>query len=280
LEVQNKLYRIIVQVIISIKEKTDMETGYKTVRGVQVPALGLGTWDLRGKDCEKIVALALETGYSHIDTARMYGNEVPIGNAIKTAGIPRDQLFITTKVWQDDFVSKSRFFRSAEGSLKDLQLEQADLLLLHWPQDHAINIKATEYLLECYEKKLAKNIGVSNFSIDQLKQAQKQAPIFCNQFRYHVQENKQELLQYMQAQDLLITAYQPLSKGALKNDRELVGTGKKYNKSAVQIALRWLIQQPNVAAIPKASSREHLEANLEIFDFELSETEMNRLSVS
>jgi 2,5-diketo-D-gluconate reductase B len=252
-----------------------MKSETKTIKGSIVPSIGLGTWDLRGSQCEKVVELALEIGYRHIDTAKMYDNEENIGNALKRAGISRNELYITTKVWPQDY-KKDLFFRSVETSLNKLQLDQVDLLLLHWPKDEATNIKATDYLMQCHEMKYAKHIGVSNFNLPQLKQAQKQAPIFCNQVKYHPYEPKRELLKYMQEQNLLITAYQPLSKGELLSDPGLEETGKAYGKSSIQVALRWLVQQQNVVAIPKASSREHLESNLNVFDFELDEDDMRK----
>jgi len=249
----------------------------KTIQNTNVPAIGLGTYDLRGIACEKAVESALELGYRHIDTSEMYANEEEIGNVLKRTPIPRDELFITTKVWPNHYTEKL-FFKSVDQSLKSLQLDQVDLLLLHWPKDNETNIKATEYLLECYHKGYAKHIGVSNFDLAQLKQAQKQAPVFCNQFKYHPYQSHHELVAYMQQEDLLITAYSPLEVGSLRNDKKLAAIGKKYNKTASQVALRWLVQQKNVAAIPKAASVEHQKENLDIFNFELDAEEIKSLS--
>lgn len=246
---------------------------FKTIRSVNVPSIGLGTWDLRGHACEKAVASALNVGYRHIDTAEMYDNEEFVGAGVKNSGIPRDDIFITTKVWPTHY-GKDAFFKAVDTSLKKLKMDQVDLLLLHWPKDDETNIKATEYLLQCHEQKLAKQIGVSNFSIAQLKQAQSQAPIFCNQVKYHPYEKKRELLKYAQDQDVLLTAYSPLGSGDLKDDARLKSIGEKYGKSAIQIALRWLIQQPQMVTIPKAGTEAHQKANLDIFDFELTEEEM------
>src|SRR6185312_14511869 len=165
----------------------------KTIKGINVPALGFGTWNLRGKECEKVLESALEVGYRHIDTAEMYANEEAIGNVLKRTSIPRDELFITTKVWQTHY-QKDDFFRSVEQSLKSLQIPQIDLLLLHWPSDNKTNIEATEFLNQCLEMKYTKNIGLGNFNLSQLKQAQKQAPIFCNQFKFHPYEKHDELV--------------------------------------------------------------------------------------
>jgi len=249
----------------------------KTIQKTLVPSLGFGTWDLRGKDCEKVLESALEVGYRHIDTAEMYANEDAIGKVLKRTTIPRDELFITTKIWPNHY-KENLFFKAVDQSLKSLQLEQVDLLLLHWPKDDKTNIQAMEYLLQCFDKGYAKHIGVSNFDVAQLKQAQTQAPIFCNQIKYHPYLNHGELVKYMQEQDLLITSYSPLKEGIVKHDKKLETIGKKYNKTASQVALRWLVQQKNVAAIPKASSPEHQKENLDVFDFELDAEEMKSLS--
>jgi len=249
----------------------------KTIQNTHVPSMGFGTWDLRGKECEKALESALEVGYRHIDTAEMYANEDAIGHVLKRTTIPRNELFITTKVWPNHY-AENQFFQAVEQSLKSLQVPQVDLLLLHWPKDTKTNIQATEYLLECYHKGYAKHIGVSNFDLEQLKQAQKQAPVFCNQIKYHPFLSHNEFVKYMQAQDLLITSYSPLKEGDIRSNKTLVETGNKYGKTASQVALRWLVQQKNVAAIPKASSKEHQVENLDIFDFELNVEEINGLS--
>jgi len=249
----------------------------KIIQNTPVPALGFGTWDLRGSDCEKALESALDAGYRHIDTAEMYANEDAIGNVLRRTSIPRNEFFITTKVWPVHY-DENDFFKAVEQSLKSLNLAQVDLLLLHWPKDEKTNIQATEYLLECFNKGYAKHIGVSNFDMVQLKQAQKQAPIFCNQVKYHPHLSRPGLVTYMQDKDLLITSYSPLKEGIAKNDKDLAEIGKKYGKTASQVALRWLVQQENVTAIPKAASRKHQAENLDIFDFELDEAEMKSLA--
>ena len=246
------------------------------IQGQAVPLLGLGTYALRGKDCERTVETALSIGYRHIDTAQFYGNELAIGIALQNTNFPRAELFITTKVWPSNF-SKRNFIPSVEKSLEELKMDYVDLLLIHWPREDNTNRETTEYLLQCHELKYAKNIGVSNFNIGQLKQAQKQAPIFCNQIEYHPYSQNVEMLEYGRKNDILVTAYSPLSVGKLRNDMNLKSIGKKYDKSSSQIALRWLVQQ-NIAAIPKASSPEHLKENLHIFGFELSEEDMRKIS--
>jgi len=248
----------------------------KTIQNTRVPSLGFGTWNLRGNHCEKVLESALEVGYRHIDTAEMYANEDAIGHVLKRSAIARNELFITSKVWQTHY-SKNDFFKSVEQSLKSLQISSLDLLLLHWPADQKTNIEATEFLNICREMGYSKHIGVANFSMEQLKQAQKQAPVFCNQIKYHPYEKHPELVKYMQEQDLLITAYSPLDVGKLIDDKQLASIGRKHNKTASQVALRWLVQQKNVSAIPKASSKEHQIENLDIFDFELDGEDLDIL---
>src|SRR5665213_2533035 len=151
------------------KEIVTITLQTKTIQNTPVPAIGLGTYDLKGAACEKAIETALELGYRHIDCAEMYANQHWIGNVLKRTKMPRNELFITTKVWPSSY-PKDLFFKSVSKSLQDLQLDQVDLLLLHWPKDDKTNIQATEYLLECFQKGFAKHIGVSNFSISQLKQ--------------------------------------------------------------------------------------------------------------
>jgi 2,5-diketo-D-gluconate reductase B len=249
----------------------------KMIRNVFIPSIGLGTYELRGASCERSLATAFEIGYRHIDTAQMYENEEAIGKAIRAAQLQREQMFITTKVWPNNF-SKKKFIPSVESSLKKLQLDQVDLLLLHWPADDETNKEATEFLLQCLEKKYARLIGVSNFSISQLKQAQLQAPVWCNQVRYHPLDQKHELLRYMQDEDLLLTAYSPLGLGKLSNRPSLADIAKRYNKTPNQLILRWLVQQKNIAAIPKAASAEHQKENMNIFDFELTDADMQLIN--
>jgi 2,5-diketo-D-gluconate reductase B len=245
---------------------------FKIIKGVKVPSIGLGTYDLRAKSCETVLETALELGYRHIDTAQMYDNEKNIGNVLGKTAVKRDNLFITTKVWPTNY-NKDKFFKSVEKSLKDLQLEQVDLLLLHWPADTATNIKATEYVNECQELKYAKHIGVSNFSLAQLRQAQKQTTIFCNQVP------PESLREMPKDEDILLAAYSPMKNRNRAMDQKLEAIGKKYGKSAMQVLLRAYIQQPNVVTIPKASSVTHLKENLEVFDFKLNEEEMKVLTM-
>lgn len=247
-----------------------------SVHNTQIPALGLGTYKLTGKDGEKQIEQALRLGYRHIDTAEMYGNEAEVGNAIKASGIARKEIFVTTKVWPNDF-SKKRFIPCVEDSLRKLKVDTVDLLLLHWPSDDDTNKLATELLNDCLHKQYTRLAGVSNFSIKQLQAAQKIAPVCCNQVEYFPYNNNNALLQYMQQQGMMLTAYSPLARGAAMKEPVIKALADKYHKTDAQIILRWLLQQPNVAAIPKAGDEKHSHQNLEVFDFELSDEDMQKI---
>jgi len=253
-----------------------MQQKILSINNVQVPALGLGTYLLTGREGEKAIEQALHLGYRHIDTAEMYGNEQEVGNAIKHSGVPRHEIFITTKVWPANF-SKNKFMPCVEASVKYLQAGAVDLLLLHWPADEETNRLAVDLLSECLHKQYAKQVGVSNFSLAQLKQAQKQAPIFCNQVEYSPYNNNKALLQYMQQQNMILTAYSPLARGQVLKEDIIQKLAAKHYKTASQVVLRWLLQQDAVAAIPKAGSEKHSVQNLQIFDFELSEDDMKQV---
>ncbi|MFP9062487.1 aldo/keto reductase [Natrialbaceae archaeon A-chndr2] len=248
---------------------------YATVRGEAVPAIGLGTYRLRGSECRETVQTALEIGYRHIDTAEFYENQAEIGTAIDTATVPREDLFVTTKVWKTNLEAES-VHRSVKNSLEALDLEYVDLLLIHWPNE-AVPVEETlEVMNHLQAEGLVRYVGVSNFSVTQLEEAiaASRTPILTNQVEYNPYVDRDALLEYCRNQDVLLTAYSPLAKGDVLEDETLVEIGDRYGKSPAQVALRWLVQQEGVVAIPKASSRDHLEANLDVFDFKLSREEM------
>ncbi len=249
---------------------------YITIGKEKVPALGLGTYQLTGKEGENAISLAINLGYRHIDTAQFYRNEEVVGNAVKNSGLARKEFFITTKIWPTDFTKKN-FVPAVEQSLKRLQSDYVDLLLLHWPGNDAANALAVDLLSECHGKGYARLIGVSNFTIAQLEKARKKAPIFCNQVEYHPYIKQDEMLQYTRQHDLLLTAYTPLARGKVNQDTALIALGKKYGKTPAQIALRWFLQQKNVCPIPKGGSEKHLLENLQVFDFEISNEDMQTI---
>ncbi|OJY33124.1 MAG: hypothetical protein BGP06_19980 [Rhizobiales bacterium 65-9] len=246
--------------------------------GGRMPVLGFGTWQLRGPDCARAVTLAIAAGYRHIDTAEMYGNEAEVGDAIAAAGVGRADLFVTTKIWPDHFHAKEAR-RAAEASLGKLKLDHVDLLLMHWPSDSVPLAETLGEMSRLLEEGKTRAIGVSNFDADRLAQAiqASPAPIACNQVKFHVGAPQDALLAFCRPKGIAVTAYSPLGKGGLGKDPTLEAIGKKYGKSAVQVALRWLIEQDGVSAVPKASSERNLRANLDIFDFSLDADDRARI---
>ena len=251
---------------------------YQTIKGEKVPSLGLGTYRLTGEACMRAVERALSIGYRHVDTAQMYGNEAEVGQGIKASGVDREEVFITTKIWPSEF-GRDRVIRTTRESLRKLGTDHVDLLLMHWPPNGNTPLGETlGAMRELQEEGGVRRIGVSNFSTALVEEAAEHAEIFCNQVEYHPYRDQSEVLDQALMMDYLLTAYRPLSRGGAGDDATLGKIGEAHGKTAAQVALRWLIQQEKVSAIPKASSEDHLEANLDVFDFELSEEEMDRIS--
>ena len=244
----------------------------KTIQGIEVPELGFGTFKLIGKECVEAVKTALNLGYRHIDTAQIYKNEREVGDAIKQAHIEREELFLTTKIWMTNH-AMGDVIESTERSLQELDVPYIDLLLIHWPNPEYDIEETIEGMLSIRDQGKALNIGVSNFPMAALKEVNDElaAPIFCNQVEYHPLLGQFDLLEYATENDIMVTAYAPLAQGEVLGNPFLKNLGEKYGKSPAQIALRWLIEQEQVVAIPKASSIEHMEANLDIYDFSLED---------
>jgi diketogulonate reductase-like aldo/keto reductase len=248
-------------------------------RGASIPALGLGTWELRGSTARHMVERALELGYRHIDTARMYENEDEVGRAIERSGVSRDDIFLTTKIWPDDY-GRDDFKRAVEQSLELLRTEQVDLLLLHWPNPEVPLEETIEALNEARSGGWTRHVGVANFPTDWLERADglSDAPLVANQVEYHPFLDQGPVLDAVRERGMALTAYSPLGHGELVGDETLRSIGAPYGKSAVQVALRWLVQQNGVSAIPRTSDPDHLKQNLDVFYFELTDEEMRRIS--
>ncbi len=245
---------------------------YVSLRGHKVPALGLGTWLLKGDDCRRAVAAALDMGYRHFDTAQIYGNEAEVGDALAASGVDRDDLFVTTKIWNDRH-GAAEVVSSTAHSLRRLRTDYVDLLLIHWPvQMHRIG-ETLDAMTTLRERGLVRDIGVSNFTVAQFRQAAALVPVVCNQVEYHPFLDQRPLLDAVRGAGAVLTAYSPLARGAVFDEPTLRGIGDAHGKSAAQVALRWLLDQDGVLAVPKATSREHLAANLDVFDFTLSDDE-------
>lgn len=251
---------------------------FKTAKGVKVPEIGLGTHRLYGNECKKTVRDALEIGYRHFDTAQIYKNEKEVGDAIYSSGIDREDIFLTTKVWHTN-LDHDEVLHSAEESLRLLRVPYIDLLLIHWP-NHQYSLQQTlEAMLALKDQGKVINIGVSNFplSLTQTVIEDLRIPIFTNQVEFHPLHEQFKLIDYSYDNDFLITAYSPLAQGKIFENKLLQEIAAEYDKSVAQISLRWLIEQENVIAIPKASSVEHLEQNIDIYDFELSDEHFEQI---
>lgn len=247
--------------------------------GAEIPALGFGTWQLSGAQCEEALAVALTDGYRHIDTAQVYGNEREVGRAIRGSFVKREEVFLTTKVARDR-MREGDLQRSVEESLERLATDCVDLLLLHWHVPDVPLKETMAALCEVKRRGLVRHIGVSNFTVDLLDQAVSHAdePLVANQVEYHPYLNVKPVLTACRKHGMALIAYAPLAKGRVFSDPRLVRIGEAYGKNGGQVALRWLIQQPGVAAIPRSSKAEHIRQNNDIFDFELTEAEMDEIS--
>jgi diketogulonate reductase-like aldo/keto reductase len=217
-------------------------------------------------------------GYRHLDTAQLYDNEESVGKGIAAADVDREDVFLTTKVWRSN-LRHDDVIESVSESLDRLDVDYIDLLLVHWPHPRVPLEETLSAMAELREENLVAHLGVSNFTPAQLREARRIAdtPIVADQVLYHPYYDQTNLVTTCQENNVALTAYSPLARGSVLSDDVLVDIGKHYDKSPAQVALRWLVQQESVVAIPKASSREHLKANLDVFDFALSEEEMARI---
>jgi 2,5-diketo-D-gluconate reductase B len=249
---------------------------HRRIQGATVPALGLGTWELRGDDCTRAVEHALTLGYRHIDTAQGYANEAEVGAGIRRSGVPRDDVFLTTKVRPRHF-RRDDLLQSTEASLAALGVEVVDLLLLHWPNAEVPLEETLLALHEARERGMTRHVGVSNFPPSMLLRSLAAGPTLTDQVEYHPFLAQGKLLALAEAHDLLITAYSPVARGRVLTDPTLRAIGERHGKGPAQVALRWLLQQPRVVAIPKSASPANQAANLDVFDFELDDDEMRQI---
>jgi 2,5-diketo-D-gluconate reductase B len=246
------------------------------VQGTEVPALGFGTWQITGDDAREAVRDALEIGYRHIDTAKAYGNEREVGQGLRDSGVAREDIWLTTKVPHTE-AAPDAVRAAAEGSLERLGTEYLDLLLLHWPNDDVPLEGTIEALAALREEGRARHIGVSNFPAGLLERALAIAPLLSDQVEYHPFLAQDRLLDLARGREVLITAYSPLAHGRVPGDPTLREIGERHGKTAGQVALRWLLDQPLVSPIPKASSHARRAENFDVFDFALSDDERARI---
>jgi 2,5-diketo-D-gluconate reductase B len=241
-----------------------------------IPVIGFGTWEILGNNCIDSVADALDIGYRHVDTAQMYGNEKEVGEGIKKSHVSREDIFVTTKIATHN-MEPSLVRSSTIESLKKLGTGHVDLLLIHWPTP-GMDLKAClETMMELKEDGKISNLGVSNFSPSLYRLAIEIGGAVNNQVKFSPFEEQFDNLEVARAHKLSLTAYSPLERGRISSNDALSKIGKKYRKTASQVALRWLLQLGNVSIIPKAASKQHREENFKLFDFELSEEEMKEI---
>jgi len=246
--------------------------------GAEIPAIGLGTWELRGPTCARLVEQALKLGYRHIDTAQVYENEREVGQGLRSSRVRRDEVFVTTKVWTTHFAPND-LERSTKESLTKLRLSEIDLLLLHWPNPQVPLTETLGALANVKKLGMARHIGVSNFTVALLEEAVAVCPepLVCNQVEYHPYLDQSAVKDACARNGMALVAYSPVAKGRIKSDQTLARIGKSYGKTAAQVCLRWLVQQ-NVSAIPRTSRVERLSENIDVFDFALSDGEMQQIS--
>ena len=247
-------------------------------KGAKIPLLGLGTWDLRGRSCARLVEQALRLGYRHIDTAEMYDNEREVGDGVRASGVKRGDFFLTTKIWPAHFAPRE-LARAARDCLVRLRLTEVDLLLLHWPNPQIPLAETLGALCKVKRDGLARHIGVSNFTVALIDEAVSLAtePLVCDQVECHPFLDQSKVIAACRARDMAVVAYSPIARGAVRNDDVLARIGAAHKKTAAQICLRYLVQQ-DIVVIPRTSKLERLSENAAIFDFALSGEEMAEIS--
>lgn len=246
-----------------------------TAHGAAIPALGFGTFRMEAADVLRMVPAALKLGFRHVDTAQIYRNEAAVGEAIAGSGVARGDIFLTTKVWIDNF-SPDRFMASVDESLAKLQTDHVDLLLLHWPNGSVKLADQIGALNAVRDAGKARHIGVSNYTVALLKQARalSAAPLVTNQVEYHPYLDQSRLMTAMREAGMALTAYYAMADGKVFADPLLAEIAARHQRSIAQIVLRWLVQQEGVVALSKTLIEDRARDNAAIFDFALDEAEM------
>ena len=248
-----------------------------SAQGAHIPAIGFGTSQLG--DCGDVVATALKLGYRHIDTAWKYGSERGVGEGMRASGVPRSEIFLTTKV-SHEYLRAADFARSVDESLRNLQVDYVDMLHVHWPSTDGIPLAETMgALAKAKREGLTRHIGVANFNIALLEEAIRLCPepLSTLQAEYHPYLDQSKVLAACGRLGVVFTAYCPLARGRLFGDPVLTEIARSKGRTVAQVALRWLMQQGNVAAIPRSANPKHMEESLHVFDFELTPDEMQKI---
>jgi 2,5-diketo-D-gluconate reductase B len=241
-----------------------------------IPKLGFGTWRLDGRDCEEGVTDALAAGYRHVDTAAMYHNEEEVGRGLSASGVDRGEVWLTTKVWPDD-LAPDRVRASLERSLRALGTGYVDLYMIHWPNPRVPLAATLATMTDLRDEGLTREIGVSNFTSAQFREALDLAPVIVNQVEYHPFLDQSAVLEVCRERDAELTAYRPLVKGAAMDDPVIGEIASAHGATPAQVTLAWVIGQERVSAVPKASSPEHRRENLAALELELSAAERARI---
>lgn len=243
-----------------------------------IPFLGYGTYPLTGAECRDGVAMALDLGIRHIDTAQIYDNETDVGHAIARSGLKRDEVFLVTKVARDN-LGPRHFMHSVEESVGRLGVEQVDLLLIHWPPAESGFDQAIDSLCAAKTRGLARQIGVSNFTVALLKRAAERSSekLVNNQVEFHALLDQSKVRAEAEKLGMVLSAYSPLGRGAVLKDPAVIEVAGRLKRPPSEIALRWIIQQ-GVVAVPQTTRRENAKSNLRVLDFELSPADMTKLS--
>jgi 2,5-diketo-D-gluconate reductase B len=249
-----------------------------SAHGAEIPVMGLGTSSL-SRNAAELVAIALRLGYRHIDAARKYGTERGVGDGIRASGIPRGEIFLTTKVSHED-LRPADFARSVETSLGELQVDYVDLLLIHWPNPQIPMADLMGTLATAKREGLTRHIGVANFTVKLLDEAVSACPepLVTNQVECHPYLDQTRMIAALARHGMVLTAHCPLARGRLMDDPVLAGIAHERKKTLAQIALRWLVQQEIIAPIPRSSNPARIAENLDVFDFRLTSGEMDRIS--
>lgn len=245
--------------------------------GFKLPLMGLGTWQLSGRDCTRITLQAIKIGYRYIDSAQMYGNEAAVGEAVRTSGL-RDDIIVCTKV-QPERLAPHDLERSVKESLAKLRLDHIDLLLIHWPNPRVPLAETLGAMAKLKHEGFVRQIGVSNFTVALIEQAAKATPepLVCNQIECHPYLNQDKVIAASRKAGMVPVAYSPIARGSATGDGLLERVGKVHGKTAAQVCLRWLIQQ-GISVIPRTSKVERLQENFAVFDFALSDAEMREIA--
>ena len=255
----------------------------KLYNGIEIPEIGFGTWHIKDeKELEFSIKTAVENGYTHIDTASKYKNEELIGNTIEKYNIPREKLFITSKLWNED-KGYDNTIKAFQETLDRLKTDYLDLYLIHWPMTadnwEELNAETWRAFEDLYKMGKVKAIGVSNFMIQHMESLRKTANIFpmVDQIEFHPGMMQKEILEYCRNNNIVVEAWSPLGSGRMLDNEDLKRIADKYKKSVAQICVRWCVQN-NVIPLPKSTHLERIKDNIDIYDFIISDEDMEYIN--